>query len=464
MKTTTKKLSDTRVEVKVTLDSADLKTAREQALARLAANLKVQGFRKGKAPASLVEKNVDPNEITNATLDIAVRTTMPAAFEKEKQNPIAIENVNVTKYVPDDTVEYTATADILPDVKLGDYKKLKAKMDKTEASTKDVQEILDNIVNAYAEKVVAKKAAELGDEVIIDFVGKKDGEPFNGGSAKDHHLTLGSGQFIPGFEDGIVGHSAGDKFDLDITFPKDYPEKTLAGQLTVFEVLVKQVNEIKKPALDSELAKKCGNFETIDDLKADIKHNLEIQNQHRAIEKYREDLVAELVKASKVSAPEILVRDQLRFIKDDMTRNAASRGMTFEQYLERAGQTAEEWEKEARKIAEARVKSSLILQILARDEKITASDEEVDAKVNELRDVYQRSAEALKNLKKPEVRQDIRNRLIIDKTLDFLVEANGGNQEAIMNKPAKTSKKSAKESDTKTEKSAKKSTKAKTDK
>ena len=464
MKTTTKKLSDTRVEVKVTLDSADLKTAREQALARLAANLKVQGFRKGKAPASLVEKNVDPNEITNATLDIAVRTTMPAAFEKEKQNPIAIENVNVTKYVPDDTVEYTATADILPDVKLGDYKKLKAKMDKTEASTKDVQEILDNIVNAYAEKVVAKKAAELGDEVIIDFVGKKDGEPFNGGSAKDHHLTLGSGQFIPGFEDGIVGHSAGDKFDLDITFPKDYPEKTLAGQLTVFEVLVKQVNEIKKPALDSELAKKCGNFETIDDLKADIKHNLEIQNQHRAIEKYREDLVAELVKASKVSAPEILVRDQLRFIKDDMTRNAASRGMTFEQYLERAGQTAEEWEKEARKIAEARVKSSLILQILARDEKITASDEEVDAKVNELRDVYQRSAEALKNLKKPEVRQDIRNRLIIDKTLDFLVEANGGNQEAIMNKPAKTSKKSAKESDTKTEKSAKKLTKAKTDK
>ncbi len=460
MKTTTKKLSDTRVEVKVTLDSADLKTAREQALARLAANLKVQGFRKGKAPASLVEKNVDPNEITNATLDIAVRTTMPAAFEKEKQNPIAIENVNVTKYVPDDTVEYTATADILPDVKLGDYKKLKAKMDQTEASAKDVQEILDNIVNAYAEKVVAKKAAELGDEVIIDFVGKKDGEPFNGGSAKDHHLTLGSGQFIPGFEDGIVGHSAGDKFDLDITFPKDYPEKTLAGQPTVFEVLVKQVNEIKKPALDSELAKKCGNFETIDDLKADIKHNLEIQNQHRAIEKYREDLVAELVKASKVSAPEILVRDQLRFIKDDMTRNAASHGMTFEQYLERAGQTAEEWEKEARKIAEARVKSSLILQILARDEKITASDEEVDAKVNELRDVYQRSAEALKNLKKPEVRQDIRNRLIIDKTLDFLVEANGGNQEAIMNKPAKTSKKSAKESDAKT----KKSTKTKTDK
>lgn len=451
MKTTTKKLSDTRVEVKVTLDRADLQTARAQALERLAANLKVQGFRKGKAPAALVEKNVDPNEIANTTLDTAVRTTMSAAFAKEKQAPIAVENVNVTKYVPDEMVEYTATADVLPDVKLGDFKKLKAKMEKFEPSEKEVQEILGNIVNAYAEKVVAKKPAALGDEVIIDFTGKKDGEAFAGGSAKDHHLTLGSGQFIPGFEDGIVGHSAGDKFDLELTFPKDYPEKSLAGQKTVFEVLVKQVNEIKKPALDAELAKKCGNFETIDDLKADIKQNLESQNKFRAIEKYRDDLVKELVEKSKVAAPEILIRDQLRFIKDDITRNAASRGLSFDQYLERVGQTLEDWEKEARAIAETRVKSSLVLQILAREQKIIADEAEVDAKIAELRDVYRRSAEAMKNLKKPEVRQDIRNRLTIDKTLDFLVAANGG--DAIMNEPAdKSAKKPAKAEKTKAEK------------
>ncbi len=436
MKTTTKKLSDTRVEVKVVLDGDDLKIAREKALARLAANLKVQGFRKGKAPASLVEKTVGANEVTNETLDIAVRSTMPAAFDQAKQDPIAIENVNVTKYVPEETAEYVATAQILPDVKLGDYKKLKAKMDKTEPSAKDVQEILNNIVSAYAEKVVAKKAAALGDEVIIDFVGKKDGEIFPGGSAKDHHLVLGSGQFIPGFEDAIVGKSAGDKFDIKVTFPKDYGEKSLAGQPAVFETLLKQVNEVKKPALDNELAKKCGNFQTIDELKADIKKNLETQNRHRAIEKYREDLVADLVKNSKVAAPEILINDQLRFIKDDIARNAASRGMSFEQYLERAGQTVEDWEKEARAVAEARVKSSLVLQILARDQGITASDEEVEAKIAELRDVYQRSKEAMANLKKPEVRQDIKNRLTIDKTLDFLVEANGG--DAIMNKPAES--------------------------
>ena len=179
--------------------------------------------------------------------------------------------------------------------------------------------------------------------------------------------------------------------------------------------------------------------------------------------------MAELVKNSKVSAPEILIGDQLRFIKDDIARNAASRGMSFEQYLERVGQTMEDWEKEARAVAEARVKSSLILQILAKEQGITASDEEVDAKVAELRDVYRNSKEAMANLKKPEVRQDIQNRLTIDKTLDFLVAANGG--DAIMNQPvdaksAKAKKPAAKKAtkseakDAKESKSDAKATKA----
>lgn len=459
MKTTTKKLSDTRVEVKVVLDAKDLQAAREKAVARLAANLKIQGFRKGKAPASLVEKNLAPNDITNETIDLAVRTTMPAAFDQAKHAPIAIENVNVVKYVPEESAEYVATAQVLPDVKLGDFKKLKAKMESIEASEADIQEILDNIVNSYAAKSVVQRPAADGDEVIIDFVGKKDGEVFPGGSAKDHHLVLGSGQFIPGFEAAIVGKSAGDKFDIKVTFPKDYAEKSLAGQPAVFETLLKQVNEVKKPAIDDELAKKCGAFQKLDQLKADIKSNLENQNRHRAIERYREDLVADLVKNSKVAAPDILINDQLRFIKDDVARNAASRGMTFEQYLSRIDRTPEDWEKEARSVAEARVKSSLVLQILAREQQISASEAEVEAKIAELRDVYRRSKEAMANLKKPEVRQDIKNRLTIDKVLDFLVEQNGG--DAIMNQPVKKTAKTTKT--TKETKAAKPAKPAKSD-
>ncbi len=449
MKTTTKKISETKVELKVVLDADDLHKARTQAVARLAANVKVQGFRKGKAPASLVEKQISPNDIASETIDLAVRTTMGVAFDQQKIAPIAIEKVDVTKYVPDETAEYQAIAEVLPEVKLGDFKKLKAKMDKTEPTAAEVQEIVDNIIRAYAEKNVVKRAAQNGDEVIIDFVGKKDGEAFAGGTAKDHHLTLGSGEFIPGFEEGIVGHAAGDKFDLEVTFPQDYPEKSLAGQKAIFETLVKQVNEVVVPKADDELAKKCGNFETMADLKADIKKNLETQNRHRANEKYRDDLVKELVKGSKVAAPEILIQDQLRFINDDVSRNAASHGMTLEQYLERTGQTMEEWQKAAHELAEERVKASLVLQILAREQNITASPEEVDAKIAELRDLYKKSKEAMANLKKPEVRQDIRNRLIIDKTLDFLVSANESNT-----KPDKSSTKT-----TKTKKTTAKATK-----
>ncbi len=424
MKVTTKKLSDTSVEIKVVLDKNDLKDAEEKAIARLAKDVKVEGFRKGKAPLDVAKKNINPNDLASVALDIAVRTTVPKAFEDSKSAPLMIPNVEVTKFVPGETVEYTATADILPEVKLGDFKKLGVKKEVVKATEKDVKEILENVQNAYAESKVAKKKAEMGDEVVIDFEGFLKGEKFEGGAAKDFKLKLGSHQFIPGFEEGIVGHESGDRFDLELTFPKDYHADKLAGQKTTFNVLVKQVNEIVKPALDDELAKKCGPFKTVDELKADIKKNIETQNEYKAEEKFKDDLVNKLVEKSKVSAPEIMIKDQLRIIRQDIEANAARQGLHFEDYLKQTGQTEEDWEKMAREVAEKRVKASLCLQILARDEKIEVSDDVVDAKVAELREAYKKSKEALKNLKDPNVRQDIKNRLTIEKTLNFLVEAN----------------------------------------
>lgn len=424
MKVSTKKTSDTSVEIKVVLDKNDLKEAEEKAVARLAKEVKIEGFRKGKAPLDVARKNINPNDLASVTLDIAVRTTVPKAFEEGKSTPLMIPNVEVTKFVPGETAEYTAKADILPEVKLGDFKKLGVKKEEVKVVEKDVKEILDNIQNAYAEKKPAKKKAEMGDEVIIDFEGSLNGEKFEGGAAKNFTLGLGSHQFIPGFEEGIVGHESGDRFDLELTFPKDYHADKLAGKKTVFNVLVKQVNETIKPALDDELAKKCGPFKNIDELKADIKKNLELQNNAKADEKFKDDLVNKLVEKSKVSAPEIMIKDQLNAIKRDIEANAARQGLHFEDYLKQTGQTEEDWEKMARDIAEKRVKASLCLQILARDEKITVEDDLVDAKISELREVYKKSKEALQNLKDPNVRQDIKNRMTIEKTLNYLVEVN----------------------------------------
>ena len=424
MKVKSKKLSDTRVEITVTLDKNDLKIAKEKAIERLTKEVKLEGFRKGKAPKNLAEKTLNSNDVINETIDIAVRTTVPAAFEQAEKSPLVVPSVNVTKYVPEESAEYTATADILPEVKLGEYKNLKVKKPENKVLKKDIDEIVENIRKAYAEKKVEKKKAELGDEVIIDFVGKKDGEPFKGGTAKDYALVLGSKTFIPGFEDGIVGKESGDKFDLPLTFPKDYGEKSLAGKKTVFEVLVKQVNVITLPKLDADFAKKCGPFKNMDELRADIEKNLKAQNEHRLNEQFKDDLVEALVKASKVQAPEILISDQLRLVKTDMERNAASAGQSFEEYLKANDVDEKQWEKDAREVAEKRVKASLVLQILARNEKITVTDDEVMAKIIELRDVYKNSPEALKNLKDPRVKMDIRNRMTIEKTIDFLVNAN----------------------------------------
>ena len=332
--------------------------------------------------------------------------------------------MSTTKYVPDQVVEYTATADIIPEVKLGDYKKLGVKYPEAKVTTKDVNEILNNIATSFAEKKAVKKAAAMGDEVILDFVGKKDGEPFKGGSAKDYKLTLGSKTFIPGFEEGVVGHEPGDKFDLKLTFPKDYGVKDLAGAKTVFEVLLKQVNEIKKAPIDDEMAKKCGPFKNLDELKKDIEKNLKMQNEHKLEEKYKDDLVNALVKKSTVPAPEILINDQMHAIRDDITKNAAAQGLSFDEFLEKNGETKDSWEKQAKKIAENRVKASLALQNVAIKQKITVSDDEVAAKIAELRDVYKKSPEALKSLKDPNVKMDIKNRMIIEATLDYLVKVN----------------------------------------
>ena len=424
MKVKSKKLSDTRVLITVTLDKNDLKTAREKAVERLVKEVKLEGFRKGKAPRDLAEKVLDKNLVAQETIDLAVRTTVPTAFSEVEKSPLVVPRVNVTKYVPEESAEYTAEADILPEVKLGDYKNLKVKKPEVTVTEKDIDEIVANIRKAYAEKKVMKKKAELGDEVIIDFVGKRDGEPFQGGTAKDYHLELGSHSFIPGFEEGIVGHESGDKFDLKLTFPKDYHEKSLAGEKTVFEVLVKQVNVLELPKLDDDFAKKCGPFKNMKELRADIEKNLKLQNEHRINEKFKDDLVEALVKASKVSAPEILIEDQLHLVKNDIERNAAAAGQTLDDYLKANNVTKEDWEKQTREVAEKRVKASLVIQILARDTKIEVKDDDVIAKIAELRDVYQKSPEALKNLKDPRVKMDVKNRMTIEKTLDFLVQAN----------------------------------------
>ena len=347
--------------------------------------------------------------------------------------------------------EITVKADIMPDVKLGDYKKIVATYDEPEISDKDVDDVLNRIAENFAESKVVKRAAKMTDEVIIDFVGKKDGIAFDGGSAKDFKLVLGSGQFIPGFEEGIVGLASGDKKDLKISFPEDYRVADLAGQPVVFEVLVKQVNERVKPAIDDELAKKTGAFDNIKALREDIRKNISSHAENEALEHYKDELLMKLVDSSKTEAPATLVQEQFEHMKEDIMRNLKAQGATIEEYLEHRKQKLEEWEEEVRNAAKRRILGSIVIQKLADELGIEITDAEAEEQVAQMKEAYKKDAEASKQLDDPQVKANIKNRMRVERTIDKLAEINKPNAKKSAKKSTKTddkkpAKKTAKKS------------------
>lgn len=427
METTLKQLSDTKVQLTISVAAKELKDAEQVALTKLAKTVKVPGFRAGKVPMSVAEKHVDPQALQEQALDDALSKAVAEAFLKEKVQVIARPEVEIKKFVPGETLEFTAEAEVVPKIKLGNYKKLTAKPDKIEVSAAEIDEILDRMRNGFAEKTEVKRAAKMGDETVIDFLGKKDGVAFDGGAAQDFTLGLGSNQFIPGFEEGIVGHKPGDEFDIDLAFPKDYHAKDLAGQKVTFTVTLKKILESKLPELDDELAAKAGPFTKLSELKDDIKREISAQKERQNNERFKDALLTELIEKSTVPVPEILVNDQMASIEQDFQRNLLYQGLTLESYLATNNfKDEDEWrDKEVRSTATRRVQAGLVLAELTNAEKITATDDEIDEHVEIHKQQYANNPEVLKQFETPEVRQDIANHYLSEKTIEHLMSLNG---------------------------------------
>lgn len=423
MKHTLKKLSDTQVLVTVTANEEDLAGAKETALKHLSREVKIPGFRKGKVPANVAEKHLDPNLLGTETAEHAVNATLNEVVKIEELRVLDRPNIELKKFVPYTELEFEATIDIIPAVKLGNYKKLKVKKTVKEVEQSDVDEVLERVRTNFAEKTDVEREAKLTDEVTIDFVGKKDGEAFDGGTATDYVLVLGSKTFIPGFEEAIVGHKTGDAFGVPLTFPKDYHAENLKGQKVVFEVTVKKITEVTAPELTDELAKKVEPFETLKELTDDIRRELAAQNERVADNDYKDALVGALVASSHVPVPEILVEDQMKSVEQDAKQNLMYRGMTPDDYMEQKGYKDEqEWrEKEFKDIATQRVKAGLALAELSKVEGVEVTKEELDARHEEM---LQQSPHMKEQLDSPEARGDIVNRLVTEKTLDLLVDLN----------------------------------------
>lgn len=423
MKHTLNKLSDTQVLVSAVASEEDLADAKGAALKRLARTIKVPGFRTGKVPANVAEKHLDPNVLGTEVAERAVNAVLNEVVTVEELRVLDQPKIELKKFVPFTELEFEATIDIIPAVKLGNYKKLKVKKSVKKVEQADVDEVLERVRANFAEKKDGERAAKLTDEVTIDFVGKKDGEAFDGGTAEDYALVLGSKSFIPGFEEAIVGHKTGDTFDIPLTFPKDYHAEQLKGAKVVFEVTLKKVTEVTTPELTDELAKKVGPFETVKELTDDIRRELAAQNERVSDNEYKDALIEELVKQSHVPVPEILVEDQVRSVEQDAKQNLMYRGMTPDEYMAQKGYKDEtEWrEKEFKDIAAKRVQAGLVLAELSKAEGIEVSKEELDARHDEMLTQYPNMKEQLDT---PEARADIVNRLVTEKTLERLVEVN----------------------------------------
>ena len=425
MKTKLKNISDVKVELTISLGTEELKAAEQVALTKLAKEVKIEGFRKGKAPLEMVAAQVDPILLNQETLENALSKSVAEAFLKEKVQAINRPEVDVKKFIPGTELEFTATTEIMPKVELGDYKKLGVKKEAAKVSKKEVKETIDRILKNFAEKKKVEREAKNGDEVIIDFLGKKDGVAFDGGKAEKFPLELGSKSFIPGFEEGLIGKKAGDELSLDLEFPKDYHAKDLAGAKVIFEVKIHEVRENVEPEINEEFLSKLGDFKTKEEFEKQIEEDLKTQKQAEADEKFKDELVKKLAEVSKVPVPEILLEDQKRSIEMDMQQNLMYSGLSLEDYLERMGKTHEEWlEKDVKEVAEMRVKSGLALAELSKVEKVKSDTKELDDRIAQLKEQYGNSKEVQKQLSSDDVRRNLANQILTEKTIDLLVKFN----------------------------------------
>ena len=423
MKVTVTKQSDTKADISVVASKEDLEKARMRALKNLQPNVSADGFRKGKVPLNLVDKNVDPKAVNTEALDEAVNSMLIEAIQQEKLRVLDKPTVEVTKFVPDQELEFKAIVETMAPVKLGDYKELKKKLEKVAVKKEDIQEVIDNLRLRVAEKKEVDRASKNDDEVWIDFEGfDKDGKEVAGAKGTDYPLRLGSDTFIPGFEENLEGVKKGDEKEFTLTFPKDYGHKPLANQKVTFKVKVRVVKEVVLPELNNELAGKIGPFKSVSELEEDIKMQLQQQKMNEAQAKLQDELIGDLLDQSTIVAPESFLADQQLHILEDFKQNLTYRGITMKEFLDQSGMTEEEYiEKEVKPQAERRVKIGILLSEVASEEGIDATEEEIDRHI-QLAAGQMQSQPGAFDPQNPDLRRDVANRLITQKTLDKLTE------------------------------------------
>ena len=455
------KREDGKVSFQVTVDPARFEQAVNQAYLKAKKSIAVPGFRKGKAPRMVIEGMYGTGVFYEDAVESIAFECYQAGLDEVKDRVVgdpAITNYNVA----DDkslTIDFEST--LYPEVKLGEYKGLSAYKAPVKVTADDVKKELESIQKRNGRIVDVEREAKLGDTVKIDFDGYRDGKRFDGGKAEGYELTLGSGSFVPGFEEQLVGMKAGEEKDIDITFPEDYT-KELAGVAVVFKVKVHEVKETQLPALDDEFAKDVSEFDTLKDYKASIKKDLETKRKEAAENEFRSSLMKKALDNLTVEIPAVMVDQRVNSIVEDYARNCARQGYTLEQYFQMMGVSEQAFRTYIRPSAENDIRTEMLLEQIVDAENFEVTPEEIENEYKTAAENYKMELDKLKESVPEElISHDIKMRKaseLIYSTGVALDEPEDKPEETAGEQPAKkTAKKTAKKAeDGEEEKPAKK--------
>ncbi len=399
MRTSTKRLENAVTEIKVTFNKKEWDEAKEAATNKLAKSVKVDGFRPGKAPAALVKARISKASILQEATDQILQKNYVAILTKAEVVPVAQPQLSVEE-VNEETLKVKISCPVKPEVELGEYKGLEVKKGRATVAKKDIEAQVENYRQQFAELSVKEGNVAKGDTAVIDFEGFVDGKPFEGGKGENYPLEIGSGAFIPGFEDQLIGMGVDKEKEIQVTFPEDYQAKDLAGKEATFKVVVHEIKEKTLPEADDELAKDVNidGVETLEQLKEHIKKQLKEQKQQDVENKFNEDLFKAIIDSSKVEESDALVEQECEAMLREIEQNLQRQGMTFDLYQQFTGKSKEDVKEDVKDQARDRVKLNAILGAIIEAEKIEVSNEELEKELEEIAKYYQRELDDVKKI------------------------------------------------------------------
>lgn len=422
MKVEVKKLPKCQAELSISVDASEMEPYLEQAVRDISQNLNIPGFRKGHAPRNIVEKEVGDFALLEQASRRAVVKFYVQAITDKKIEAIAQPEIKMEKLVPGNPLEFKATVSYLAEFSLPDYKKLSIKKKEPKIEKKKVEEMLENLRKSRAKTTEVKREAKLGDAVEVDFKTYLNKVPVDNGESKNHPLVLGEGQFIPGFEDKLVGMKTGDKSEFTLRFPKKYHQKNLADRDVEFKVEMKKVSERELPEINDEFVKSLGQFKDLKELKAKFEENLVKEAQQKEKTRLEEAMLDKIAEKTELDIPEVLVNGEIDKMVSELKGMVQSSGGEFNKYLESIKKTEEEMRKEFRDKAFKRAKFGLILREIAKLEKIEADDKEVDEERKKTSVQYQHDEKAMKQIQSKEYEDYIRTLIQNRKVFEHLVK------------------------------------------